>query len=78
VGRHRRPSPRPSARQVIRAGAERTAQLTGGASFDAHHREHLDAALAALLGQLHTDRPNARLEYVGSDMGGPIYRVVDG
>jgi hypothetical protein len=75
--RHRRPDPPPSAREVIWAAAERTSGRTRGPEFVAEHREHLDAAFAALLGQLHADRPYARLEYVRSDMGGPIYRVVD-
>jgi hypothetical protein len=75
MGRHAKPKPSPSPRDIIRAAAQRTSGRKAGRDFAAEHREHLDAALAACLGQINVDHPGWRLEYVRSDWGGPIYAI---
>jgi hypothetical protein len=39
------------------------------------YRENLEEAFSACISFIHAFAPSASLEYVRSDMGGPIYRI---
>ncbi len=67
-------------REVVERAAKDDAWTTSvgdpRAAYPAHYREHLDEAFSALIFFVRETAPDAELRYLGSDMGGPIYKVV--
>lgn len=64
-------------RQLITFKAKQHHEASG-TSPDARYafyQEHLEEALSACIGFIRQNHPDATLNYKGSDLGGPIYRV---